>query len=411
MSFSYLKTVLKRENGDLASESFARQVVSHRLQHFELSRFKDVQSSGHASVTCLDIETEDGRYLLSGSVDGSVSIFDLLSNSSGTPRQISKSVAGIEACHNSSIAGVQWYPGGLFVTGASDGKLKVWSANQLTSPAEQFDLSKRIYAVHLSPVCPSNVAVGTDSNHVRIVDLKSGSSSHELRGHETTVLAVKWSPINQHLLATACLSGQTLLWDVRRAKSHLTSLDFGHVKKRKQRSRYIAHNGAVNGLAFTEDGRHLLTLGRFEGRIRKWDTLDGHNTKTPFEHVVIEHTKANVQFDVSSGGRKDCELIFVPSVANVNVYNTWTGKKSQVLSGHFQGVNCCVYAAREQYVYSGGSDRNILVWDTNKCQTEAYAEHLKVTGQQVDSRHNILQEDVTLDQWSSSDDDDDDDDR
>ena len=43
-------------------------------------------------------------------------------------------------------------------------------------------LLQRIYCHHLSLLNPSSVAVATDTNHVRLVDLRAGSSTHELRG-------------------------------------------------------------------------------------------------------------------------------------------------------------------------------------------------------------------------------------
>ena len=65
---------------------------------------------------------------------------------------------------------VQWYPGdnGLFVSSGADGQLKVWDANVLSTPVESFALGRRIYCHHISGINPSCVAVGTETNHVRI---------------------------------------------------------------------------------------------------------------------------------------------------------------------------------------------------------------------------------------------------
>ena len=69
-----------------------------------------------------------------------------------------------------STSVVQWYPGdnGLFVSSGADGQLKVWDANVLSTPVETFALGKRIYCHHISGINPSCVAVGTETNHVRI---------------------------------------------------------------------------------------------------------------------------------------------------------------------------------------------------------------------------------------------------
>ena len=80
--------------------------------------------------------------------------------------------------------------------------LQVWDANVLTKPVENFNLSRKIYCHHISPLNPTRVAVATDSNHIRLVDLRSGSSSHELRSHTGNVITVKWAPHGSSILAS-----------------------------------------------------------------------------------------------------------------------------------------------------------------------------------------------------------------
>ena len=94
-----------------------------------------------------------------------------------------------------STSVVQWYPtdNAVFVSSGADGQLKVWDANHLTQPVESFILSKRIYCHHIAKLNSSQVAVGTDTNHVKLVDLRSGASTHELRGHKNSILAVQVS--------------------------------------------------------------------------------------------------------------------------------------------------------------------------------------------------------------------------
>ena len=44
----------------------------------------------------------------------------------------------------------------------------------------------------------------------------------------------------------------------------------------------IAHNGAVNGILFCDDGKHLISFGCHDGRTRKWDIFSGINKKVKF---------------------------------------------------------------------------------------------------------------------------------
>ena len=73
----------------------------------------------------------------------------------------------------------------------------------------------------------------------------------------------------------------------------------GASELRSQKSS-IAHKGAVNGLAFSNTGRHLVTLGCFDGRIRKWDVLQqGINTKTPFVKMAKKDLKIHLPLGTS----------------------------------------------------------------------------------------------------------------
>ena len=89
----------------------------------------------------------------------------------GTPKH-SADLVGLTSSvgTRTSTSVVQWYPGdnGLFVSSGADGQLKVWDANVLSTPVETFALGKRIYCHHISGINPSCVAVGTETNHVRI---------------------------------------------------------------------------------------------------------------------------------------------------------------------------------------------------------------------------------------------------
>ena len=46
------------------------------------------------------------------------------------------------------------------------------------------------------------IAVGGQSAKVRLIDLKSGSATHTLKGHKKSVLCVKWSTRDEYIIAT-----------------------------------------------------------------------------------------------------------------------------------------------------------------------------------------------------------------
>ena len=71
------------------------------------------------------------------------------------------------------------------------------------------------------------------------------------------------------------------LWDVRRGKANLASMDQHNTASRENGKWLVktnrAHDGTVNGLRFTGDGQYLVSLGHDE-KMRVWDLETGLNT-------------------------------------------------------------------------------------------------------------------------------------
>lgn len=78
---------------------------------------------------------------------------------------------------------------------------------------------------------------------VTLCDMVSGSTSHILRSHTKPVLALAWSPLSEHLLATAGKDCTIVLWDVRKAGGPLMALD--------------QHNGSGSSNTATGGGKNV----------------------------------------------------------------------------------------------------------------------------------------------------------
>lgn len=120
--------------------------------------------------------------------------------------------------------------------------------------------------------------------------------------------------------------------------------------------RATAHYGAVTGLKISEDGMYLFSAGS-DSRLRLWDIESGCNTLVNFETVRLQTNKP-LQLSVS----EDSALVFVPCMTVVKAFDFWSGKTHFTFRGHYEYVNCCCYSALDQELYTGGNDRQILVW-------------------------------------------------
>ena len=169
-----------------------------------------------------------------------------------------------------------------------------------------------------------------------------------------------------------------------------------------------AHDGTVNSLRFTPDGLRLLTYGK-DGALRLWAVGYGNGLLMEC-NIVSNMARKAVRMDMSDVVYSS-QLAFVPSDTDVAVVNTLTGSLVNTLSGHYHTVNCCVTHPSNHYVFSGGSDRNILAWIPSN-EMQGYEDHAKMLRRRREDTENsgakAKNDDPPLpsvDEWSSSEED------
>ncbi|GAB2228383.1 hypothetical protein Droror1_Dr00010219 [Drosera rotundifolia] len=329
--------------------------------------------------------------------------------------------------HKYAVSSAVWYPvdTGLFVTGSYDNFIKVWDTNT-TQVVMHFKMPGKVYRTAMSTLATSHmlIATGTEDVQVRLCDIASGAFAHTLSGHRDGIMAVEWSKSSEWVLITGGCDGAIRFWDIRRAGcfllldqsksqlgrrtpllSHVTlskastskannnglsAMSSGQQRKvlrngKKQSStgkmpmhapgsvkqrlhpgmlssqdRATAHYGAVTALKATDDGTYLFSAGS-DSRLRLWDMDSGCNTLVNFETVRLQTSRA-IQIAVT----QDSSLVFVPCMTTVKAFDAWTGHTSMSLRAHYEYVNCCWFNADDQELYTGGNDRQILVWSPSK---------------------------------------------
>lgn len=150
------------------------------------------------------------------------------------------------------------------------------------------------------------------------------------------MLSVAWHPKNEHELASAATDGSIRLWDVRRSANSLgvldmhdstgsTGIDRSGVHKAKPAAGR-AHNGAANGLVWSEAGDMLISTGHDE-RIRVWDAQNGANTMINFGPTIKNnHTSTCLPLlspqGLTSAGK---EVLFFPNPHELLASDLHTG--------------------------------------------------------------------------------------
>ncbi|XP_060971349.1 WD repeat-containing protein ATCSA-1 isoform X1 [Cannabis sativa] len=329
--------------------------------------------------------------------------------------------------HKYAVSSAIWYPvdTGLFITGSFDHHINVWDTNT-TQVVNTFKMPGKVYKTAMSSLSTSHmlIAAGTEDVQVRLCDIASGAFAHTLSGHRDGVMTVEWSTSSEWVLVTGGCDGAIRFWDIRRAGCFLvldqsqsqlgrrppilersaankvsTSksaiVPSSSVKSRaaqkkaangysmklspinkisakgplRQRlhpgmlstqDRATAHYGAVTGLKVTEDGMYLLSAGS-DSRLRLWDVESGRNTLVNFETVRMQTSKP-IQLATS----QNPSLVFVPCMTTVKAFDMWSGTTSLTFCGHYESVNCCWFSSQDQELFTGGNDRQILVWSPSR---------------------------------------------
>jgi WD40 repeat protein len=302
---------------------------------------KNLTMRGHTDKVYCATFSADGKYVVSGSVDHTIRIWDA---------QSGNLVLGPLEMHTDIVKCVAFSPSGRRIaSGFYDHTVWVWDAmtgHAVAGPLEGH--TGAIWSVCFSPNGERLVSSSWDQT-IRVWDPETGDTLlSPLTGHSDVVNDVKFSGDGTRMVS--CSDDQTIrVWDTRSGR-----LIHGPLRE---------HEDPVYFVAFSLDGKRIVSLHK-DGAVCVWDTdtgallcgPTGWSTTVAVPMVFTPNSKLQA---VSPDGKR-----FVYCLINscaVQIVDLRTGKDGGTFNVHTDQVRSVAFSPDGKRILTASDDKTIRI--------------------------------------------------
>ena len=345
----------------------------------------------HPNAIFIDCLTSSGADRLS--------LYDLNHNHSDTKCLLksSKWANGKGKVHKYGVTAVKWYPfdSGMFISGSLDGTVHLWDTNTFSSVLK-FNLKKKVFGLSMNRSLANQpvIAVASDQFNIYLCDVLSHSFTHSLIGHSDIVRCVAFNPFNEYLIASGSADHCIRIWDIRKAgcllvcdstNLHDTAMHCEYLnvedelRIHRKHSNIQSHGGTVAHLEWSNQHKFHLYSSGTDKVIRKWrvnvpddsQSKNRRNAKRKRDCFVrnelvhyrpVRNHNLCQRFVVSEND----EMLFYPNNCDLSMFSTNDGRELGRFKGHFS----CIYAVTErrkyQQIVTGDIHGNILIFSPKR---------------------------------------------
>jgi WD40 repeat protein/serine/threonine protein kinase len=280
----------------------------------------------------------DGKRIISGSWDKTIKVWDIESGAEVI------TISG----HQEGVLAIALSPDGKRVVSGAH-YIKVWD---ILTGKELFSIPEAhegegggpgiVYSVAFSPDNRTICSGGWDQK-IRVWDAGTGEKLRTLLGHEGWVLSVAFTPDGKQIVSSGGGDGTVKVWDVT----------VGH-----ELTQLSGHQSSVSGIAFSPDGGRLVS-GSQDGMVKIWDTRscsEAMTLRNRQEEFYIYHVAFSPDGRyVASGG---CAHTF-------KIWDAATGADTMTFHGHESSIDGVAFSPDGKHIASASRDKTIKVWDVS----------------------------------------------
>jgi len=299
------------------------------------------------SLVSLDVENKNERYILYGSSNGIIAVFDSFSLDS----VFEQKYTGYP-----SINDVSWmkYDNGIFSFSSNTGDICFVSSR---SPEKILKHVKCDYVVHsigfnyLNPV----LIATQDNGRARIIDIREAISLLSINTNRNhSVISNSWSTTNENLLVIGDSAGFMYLFDTRNPNKYIYEFDWWKSSLDSPNMNQPSNESSIINIFFNKSGRELYSVSQY-GVVRGWSPDSGLSIMKEYRTETLkEETRIKCSFidgyialpkhnsiywpelDITIAGHLKSVRYILPtyegfvSLGNDNILNIWN-KSDQIV--------------------------------------------------------------------------------
>ncbi len=287
--------------------------------------------TGHTKSVNAIAFSVDGKYLISGSRDCTLKVWDC---------QTGVEVRTING-HTKSVNAIALSVDGKYlVSGSSDTTLKVWDWQTGEKVRTISGHSNSVNAIAFSPDGKYLVSGSRDTT-LKVWDWQTGEKVCTIQGHSDSVKAIAFS-VDGKYLVSGCCDWTVKVWDWQTGEKVRT---------------ISGHSNSVNAIVFSPDGKYLVSDFR-DWTLKVWNWQTGVEVRT-----IIGHSYSINAIAISPDGKY---LVSGSRDTTLKVWDWQTGIEVRTIQGHTSSVNAISFSPDCKYIISGFLDSTVKVsnWQT-----------------------------------------------